>query len=437
VTDNGLQGSFENGALISSAVGWMTAEGLSTLVVNDPSEQKPERRYELAAETVRMLQGLDTDLRVTVYLTRSSADAAVGLIRDVECTVRAFERNAKRRLAVEFVDPGKSAETEAAAASAGFEPVMLQVGEAGGITVLKMYSGIVIEAGDRSEKMHTAMSTATLEYDLARRIARLASGRSVKIAWNEAVAPAVGAHAPSTDLRMVDALLKDEYETITLDLRTRVPDDVQLLLLCNAERLSSMQLYRLDQFLMRGGGLIVMADGSVPQSGAGADGKPSPTKREGSDRLPDDFFSHYGFQIDRDVVLDRSCMRVPYGKKETIYPPFVLARKENIDQSRPISATIGSLLFTWPSSITLVPKPGVKATELVKSSAQSKRLDGTMVLEPDALLPKSEGAIESWKKEFAHQYALAVLLEGRFESYFATRPIPADTGADPGAKTSK
>jgi hypothetical protein len=98
---------------------------------------------------------------------------------------------------------------------------------------------------------------------------------------------------------------------------------------------------------------------------------------------------------------------------------------------------LGSLAFTWPSSITLVPKSGVSATELVKSSAQSKRLDGAMVLEPDALLPKSEGAIESWKKEFAHQYALAVLLEGRFESYFVTHPIPAEIGADSGAKTSK
>jgi ABC-type uncharacterized transport system involved in gliding motility auxiliary subunit len=436
-TDGALQGSPENAALISNAVGSMTAEGLSTLVVNKFSERTPETRYELAAETVRVLEGLDTDLRVTVYLTRSSAPAAFDRIRDVECTVRAFERNAKRHLAVEFVDPGKSAKAQAAAASAGFQPIMLQVGEAGGITVLKFYSGIVIEAGGRSEKVYTVMSTGTLEYDLARRIARLASRRSARIAWSAVGPPSADAHAPSTDLAAADALLKEEYETTTLDLRSQVPDDVQVLLLCNAERLSNVQLYRIDQFLMRGGGMVVMAYGSVPRAGAGADGKPSPMQREGSDRLPDDFFSHYGFRIDRDVVLDLSCMRVPYKKKVTIYPPFVQATKENIDSTRPISANLGSLAFTWPSSITLVPKSGVSATELVKSSAQSKRLDGAMVLEPDALLPKSEGAIESWKKEFAHQYALAVLLEGRFESYFVTHPIPAEIGADSGAKTSK
>src|SRR5262249_22856906 len=198
--------------------------------------------------------------------------------------------------------------------------------------------------------------------------------------------------------------------TTTVDLKSKVPDDVKVLVLCNAEGMTETQKFWVDQFLMRGGGLIVMADGSAPQSMGGMGGG-SPTMRAGNDKLPDDFFSHYRFKINKAVVLDLVGERVPYRQRILAYPPFIRITAASIDPSHPISASFRSMIFTWASSISLTPKPGVKGIELVKSSERSKHLENFMMLEPESLLPQTQAQVEPWTKEFKNQYTLVCLLE--------------------------
>src|SRR6185295_3353887 len=144
------------------------------------------------------------------------------------------------------------------------------------IKIKNTYLGIAIEAGGKVETLPVA-TTDTLEYDLIRRIAKLSRRDAVKIAWQVkgAVTPPnlsappplipTTEHGPMNDLQRVDAFIQEEYETTSIDLKSKVPDEVKVLILRGFERPSETEKFWVDQFLMRGGGVIVMADGSVPQ----------------------------------------------------------------------------------------------------------------------------------------------------------------------------
>jgi ABC-type transport system involved in multi-copper enzyme maturation permease subunit len=400
-----------------------------------------DARYTLAEDTKRILKGLDDDLRITAYLSKNVPSDYANLMRDFEDKVKEFEQLARPYLRAEIADTDSGDKQKEAAKTAGIQAVQLPGQREDELNIKLAYLGVVVEYGGKTEKVpvvNVPTFVDTLEYELIRRIAKVTRRTPTKIAWqvNDPMAgmnipgmqrpPSGDKHGPGTDMRQIDQFLKEENETTSVDLKSRIPDDVKVVVLCNAEGLTDVQKFWVDQFLMRGGGLIVCADGSAPQSMGGMGGPGSPTMRAGNDRLPDDLFSHYGFKINKDVVLDLVCERVPYRNRIMSYPPFIRATAANIDATHPISASFRNMFFTWVSSISLTPKPGVKAVELVKSSEQAKHLENFMMLEPESLLPQTQAQVEPWKKEFKNQYVLVGILEGDFQSYFVAHEVPKE-----------
>lgn len=397
-------------------------------------------RYTLSTATKRVLGSLDDDLRLTAYLSGKVPSNFANVRRDIEDTVHEFESYAKdKHLKVEIVDTDKSEKEKEAATKAGIEPRTLPGGSEDELNLKASYLGIVVEYRDKSEKLPFIGGTDTLEYDLIRRVAKITRKGSVKIAWQVsdpmagmnfpgmAHPPGSDKHTPSTDLRAIDQYMKEECETTTVDLKSRVPDDVKVVVLCNPEGMTDTQKFWADQFLMRGGGLIVLADGSQIQSFGGMPGgQGNPLMRSGNDKLPEDFFSHYGFTINKDVVLDLQCAGIRWEGRPVRYPGFVVATANSIDQDHPITANFTGFMFMWPSSITLSPKPGVKAIELVRSSDQAKHLENFMMLSPAQILPDSKEKAQVMMQEYKNRYVLAGLLEGEFQSYFVAHPVPKE-----------
>ncbi len=397
-----------------------------------------DKRFTLADDTRRVLGGLEDDLRLTAYLSKEVPSGYANLMRDIEDKIHEFEQLAKPHLRAEIVNPDEGDKQKEAAKNAGIPEVQLPGQKEDELNIKLAYLGIVIEYGGKTEKL-PVVNVDNLEYDLVRRIAKVTRRTPVKVAWqvNDPMAgmnlpgmnrpPSSDKHGPSTDMRQVDTFLKEEYDTTTVDLKSKVPDEVKVLVLCNVEGMTESQKFWVDQFLMRGGGLIVLADGSAPQSMGGM-GPGSPTMRSGNDKLPDDFFSHYGFKVNKDVVLDLSAVRVPYKQRVQLYPAFISATADNIDQTHPITANFRSMIFTWGSSITLTPKPEVKGYDLVKSTKQAKHMENFMMLEPDSVVPvfRTQEQLDAYKAEYKNQYTMVGLLEGNFQSYFVAHEVPKE-----------
>lgn len=415
------------------------AAGISTRI--DLTE---DQRFTLSADTRRVLSKLDDDLRLTAYLS-SDLPADYSTVRgEIEDLLREFEATAADRLRVEIVDPDDGEEQKKAAEAAGVQPVQMNTADSDKLEVKVAYLGLVVEYGGKTEKLPVVTGGQMLEYDLIRRIAKMARKTPIKIAWqvNDPFGgmqipgmqrpPSQDRHSPTEDLREMDAALKTEYETTTVDLKSKVPDDVSTVILCNAGAgLTDVQKFHLDQYLMRGGGLIVLAEGSEPMNfGGGMGGGGSPFMRSAAQKLPDDFFDHFGFKIHKDLVTDLQCAQIPRREPNSPfqlmvpYPAFPLVVGDTIDQDHPLSARFSDIVFLWPSSVELTPKPGVKKFELVKSSKNSKKLEGFIDVSFDKLLDELRS--EESVKTYDSQFLLAGVLEGDFQSFFTARALPTE-----------
>jgi hypothetical protein len=448
-SDTTLKVSTENAILLQNAAAYMAAGNLASIRMR-PFDWKSGTQYTLADDTRRVLGNLDEEVRLIAYLSGDVASDFADIRRGIVEVCRAFESQAKeRRLKLLIVDPDANDQLREAAEKSGIERINLAGPANAPATFKSAFLGIVVKSGDRIEKLQVIQDTVTLEYDLIRRIAKVTRRDPVKIAWQvgapkplpmagESPGPILGInhsgvadaarsdrHSPATDLHAMDDFMKEEYATTTVDLQSKIHDEVKVVVLCNVDGMSETQQFWTDQFLMRGGGLIVLADGNRVQDFGGAPrGNRNPFVRSANDQLPDDLFAHYGFTIHKDVVLDLTCAPILWQKEQLRYPPFVVTTFDGIDQSHPISANFRSLIFTYASSLSLAPKPGVVAIELVRSSEHARLLEDPMQLAPADILPDTQEKADAMKKDYQSRYVLAGLLEGEFESYFAAHPVP-------------
>jgi hypothetical protein len=173
-----------------------------------------------------------------------------------------------------------------------------------------------------------------------------------------------------------------------------------------------------------------MAEGSEPMSFGGGMGGGSPYMRSAAQKLPDDFFDHFGFKLGKDLIVDLQCAQIPMRSGDSPfqvvmpYPAFPVAIAENIDQTHPLSFRFSDVVFLFGSSVLFAPKPGVKAFELVKSSKQAKKLEGFIDVAHRKLIEELQ--TEEGARTYAGQFTLAGVLEGDFQSFFTARALPTE-----------
>ena len=422
--------SYGNGILVLNTACYMAAGDLASV---RPRQRDPAAGWKdsLSDDTKRVLRGLENDVQLTVYLSHDLPFLFKEAAADLRAALVEFSASSRDRLKTRFVEVDGDERAIEEARTAGIESQYLC--SRAGNDDRDVFLGVAFEQGGRREALPYVSTVETLEYDLIRRIEKVARRERVRIAWqatgatarsdrSDARAPSAGArHSPSTDLLKMDELLKREYETTTVDLESRVPDDVKVLVLCNCEAMTDVQKFWADQFLMRGGAWIVLADGSQARSSSGIPGgNQKKLMRSCNDKLPEVFFSNYGFTINWDVVLDQQCAGIRWQGQFLRYPAFVASTVKEIDQDHPISATVTILTFMFASSIGLSPKPGVTAFELVRSSDHAKHL-GPLQLQSDW----SENS-EATLKGYDSRFVLAALLEGEFDSFYASHPVPKE-----------
>ena len=224
------------------------------------------------------------------------------------------------------------------------------------------------------------------------------------------------------------ATLAEEHNLASASMRNgRVADDADLLLLVSPDKLNIKQLFAVDQFLMRGGTVIIAT------SPFDIEIQESLSARKIESALLT-WLSHHGIVLEEQLVLDPQNASFPipierhvggYVFRETrmvSYPYFNDIRGAGIDQEGGLSTGIDQITMTWPSPIRLDEEKNRdrKITRLLQSSNQSWTSD-SMKIEPDYQLHGELGFPVADKRG---AQLLAVAVEGRFDSYFKDKPSP-------------
>ncbi|MBP8178790.1 MAG: GldG family protein, partial [Spirochaetes bacterium] len=104
-------------------------------------------------------------------------------------------------------------------------------------------------------------------------------------------------------------MISDMYDLVTIDItKDEIPDDV-ITIIINGPRsmYSEYELFKIDQFLMRGGNAILLLDSYVEQQAEGMQMFQRPPQALPVITGLEGMLAHYGIKIGKDIVMDKQC----------------------------------------------------------------------------------------------------------------------------------
>ena len=251
-----------------------------------------------------------------------------------------------------------------------------------------------------------------LDYDVSRAIARVMTSEKPTIGVLSSL-PVMGQNSPmpvrgqNQPAWAVLEELKRDFNVKQIDVATeKMDDDIKLLLVIHPKAVSDETQYALDQFLLRGGKLVVFVDPfcaldrSSPQTGM----MPPP-----SSSTMEKLFKAWGLTFDTSrVVADMEHVaQLQQGPN-----PAVLALNETaVNKDDVVTADADNLIMAFSGAFAGMPPDGLTKTVLLKSSKRSQLVDPMMAS------MSGEQILNSFVSG-GTEYALAVRLTGKFKTAF-------------------
>lgn len=400
--------------LIYSAIG-LVALFLLLVALNFLLSRVPARLdltqgnlYTLSEGTKKVLRGLGVPVKVKLYVSQGEAVPVQlrGFAQRVEDLVREFKAVAGSNLIVERYNPKPDSDEEDAAQLEGIEPQQLFSGE-------QFYLGVAVSQLDRKQAIPaiSPQRERLLEYDLVRAVARVGSTERPKVGLMAGL-PVLGERfnpftRQSSDPWVLANELKREFEVKEVPLSAREIDkDLNVLLVIHPRDAQPQTEYALDQFVMRGGKLIVFVDpyayfDQMPTM-------PGLPAQASSSTLPL-LFKAWGIQMDPGKVIADVVFGSGGGAR---YTPTVLSlNRTAFSRDDIVTSQIETLLYAFGGAFELKLPEHLKATELVKSSPDS------MLVESMNATKSGDEATRSFKPS-GNALPLALRLTGKFNTAF-------------------
>ena len=382
--------------------------------------------YTLSDGTKRILRGLDAPVKVRLYISQGEHTMPVQLrsyAQRVEDLVREFKSVAGANLVVEKYNPQPDSEEEDAAQLDGIEPQQLSSGE-------QFYLGLVVSRLERKQALGALnpMRERLLEYDLARAVARVGIAEQPTIGLMSAL-PVLGEKfnpftRQSSEPWVLATELKRDFNVRPVNMTaTSIDQDLKVILVIHPRDISEATEYALDQFVLRGGKLVVFVD---PY--AYFDQQPSPVPGVGgggtSSTMPR-LFKAWGVGMNPGKVIADVVYASGSGNRYT--PTVLTLNRTALNRDDVVTSQIETLLYAFGGAFSVKPAPGLKATELVKSSPNSMLVDNVVAS------VSGEAATKGFKPDEVSR-PLAMRLSGKFATAFPEGRPKSETQASKDAK---
>ena len=373
----------------------------------------------------------------------------VNLKKELQDIIHKFNRESNGKITLKIIDPesngGRTAEQ--LTKKYGFQPMTASLFSAN-----TFWFYMIMENGEKAVQVPLpgGLNSDALERSIKAALKRFSSGFLKTVAVSappfRPPMPQYGIPGSGKSFQWLRDKLGEEHSIVDTDLKQgRVPDEADLLLLLSPEKFNQKQLFAVDQFLMRGG-TVVMA--TSPIDITMQDGLNASEHHSGLS----DWLAHNGISIKKGLVLDRQNSAFPVPVKRRLggfivqetrminYPFFVDIRDDGMDRQSGLTAGINQISMSWPSPVVVDrdKNKNRSLTVLLQSSPHSWWRD-SLDIQPDFKKFGNAGFPEDGKLK---RQALAVMITGKFDSWFKGKPSPlrpekAEKGAQPKNHTNK
>ena len=387
-----------------------------------------EKLYTLSKGSREVLKKLDSDVTLKLYFSRSSAEMPMGLktyADQVQDLLKEYELAGKGRVVLEAFDPKPDSDAEEWAQRYGVEPQQTSMFGP------PVYFGLVAVSGDRQQVIpgFNPRTEPTLEYDITRLITR--------VAWPEK--PVIGVMSslsvlgsPMSPMMMMQRRQPpDQGWTVFQELRKdytvrEVPADaeaiemdIKALVVIHPKDLSDKTLLALDQFVLRGGRLMVLVDTlSIADFKANASQNPMMMQMGGGQAGPSTLgrlFDAWGVAFNTSkIVADLTCSTKLSGGQGRVEdnPAFLSLTPANLAKTDLLTAQLSQIMLPFSGAFTFTEGNGITVTPLITTSQDNACLIDQM----NAQFGMS--AMRSQLKPDGVQRILAARLHGTFKTAF-------------------
>ena len=199
-----------------------------------------------------------------------------------------------------------------------------------------------------------------------------------------------------------------------------VDPEADILAVIAPHQLSDRAVFAIDQYLMRGG-TVILATSPFTVELAGGELRIQPWESGLVDWL-----DHHGIGIDASFVLDENNASFPTPVIRKVggyefrdaqlvdFPYFIDLRDQGLNQQHPATNSIPQVTMAWASPMELKRGSGLRITNLLRSSRKSWRSKEMTVMPTVDDSGKSE--IHTTGKQESEE--LAVVAQGQFQSFF-------------------
>ncbi|MDH3915604.1 MAG: Gldg family protein [Chromatiales bacterium] len=385
--------------------------------------------FTISEGTRNILTKIDEPVNLYLFYSDEAAENIPYLrtyARRVRELLQEFVLESDGRLRLTEIDPVPFSEEEDRASQYGLQAVSL------GTTGDPIYFGL---AGTNSIDDLEIISffqpdrETFLEYDVAKLVYTLAKPQKPVVALLSSL-PMTSGFDPATGQPrqpwVVASQIEQLFELRTLDGGlTAVDDDVDLLVLVHPKALSDQTLYAIDQFVMRGGKLMVfvdpLADAELPQDMAGASAALFQDRSSDLERL----FGAWGIEYDADdVVLDQLnalTVNTGLGQPPARHLAMLGIREQDLATDDVITADLSGVNLGSAGYLGVSADSGLEMVALIQSSDSA----GTVAAESLKFLP-DPATLQDDFAPTGERYVMGARFAGMLTSAFPEGPPPAD-----------
>lgn len=367
-----------------------------------------EKQYSLSPTSKKIVSELDDLVTIKAFITKDLPGRLVPLRQQITDLLSEYNNYSQQKIKIIYQDPADNATIEQEASSLGIPPVQFSQVEQDKYQVANGYFGIAVLYGEKREVLPVVQDATTLEYDLTSAIKRVRSEQKAVVGVYLGNGGKEVAQGQGYDQAL--KYLTKQYDVLPVDLTSEsIPKEIKTLVVIAGENVfNNDQLKKIDQFLMQGNSLLLMA-GNVavsPQLQAKA-------QSSGLEKLAE----RYGIKIEQNLVLDASNEMASFNTGYTQfiipYPFFVKAINAGMNKDSVLVNKLQSITFPWISSLSIQESDteSNKTFYLVKSSSKSWLQTGEYSLHPQQITPPTATDLQP--------SILAAAKFGAFDSFFS------------------
>jgi ABC-type uncharacterized transport system involved in gliding motility auxiliary subunit len=354
----------------------------------------PGNAYTLSPATRALVGNLDDLVTIKLFVSRELPPEISLLGRDIEDLLRDLRAAGGGNVRVVQLDPARDSAALTEARTLGIPPIQFNVIGQAQLQIREGYMGVAVLYSDAQETIPVIQRTDDLEYRLVSAIHTMTRPARPVVGF---VADPMDEMVRQRTWRTLQDELRRQYDVRSVSLAddSAPGADVHVLVLAGApDSLTADQEARLDVFLARGGGALVMAGGMAIDPQQPYFAMPRTVAWNA-------ILRPFGVAVRPDLVYDlmaNESVALPtqFGRVAMAYPLWLRAASAGASV---INENLPSAFLPWASSIdTAGAVPGTVTPLLVSSqaagvSATQTLLDPQQQFPTDSLAPRLLGVV--------------------------------------------